>query len=185
MARAQGARAQMALAFETVYGTAPASGYTREPFATMLGSEPPLLAPELLGYGSNPTDPIKDAVTKVPPRRPSAPRRLTALGLPGFQPFSPGAWYLIDEALLSADSVSSTVNKTVVLMEPSAPPDPIAMAVAAIETLSGASHKLYPSWSPKAYQKPCSFPPTPSMYSLAAARRSSGFLMSFAHVSGV
>jgi hypothetical protein len=39
MARAQGARAQMALAFETVYGTAPASGYTRVPFAsTTLGS---------------------------------------------------------------------------------------------------------------------------------------------------
>jgi hypothetical protein len=44
MARAQGARAQMALAFETVYGTAPASGYTRVPFAsTSLGSEQPLL----------------------------------------------------------------------------------------------------------------------------------------------
>jgi hypothetical protein len=33
MARAHGARAQMALAFETVYGAAPASGYTRVPFA--------------------------------------------------------------------------------------------------------------------------------------------------------
>ena len=33
MARAQGARAQMALAFETVYGTPPVSGYTRMPFA--------------------------------------------------------------------------------------------------------------------------------------------------------
>ena len=44
MARAQGARAQMALAFETVYGTAPASGYTRVPFAsTTFGSEQPLL----------------------------------------------------------------------------------------------------------------------------------------------
>ena len=34
MARAQGARAQMALAFETNYGTPPASGYTRMPFAS-------------------------------------------------------------------------------------------------------------------------------------------------------
>ena len=36
MARAQGARAQMALAFESVYGTPPASGFTRMPFATAL-----------------------------------------------------------------------------------------------------------------------------------------------------
>ena len=64
MARAQGARAQMALAFETVYGTAPASGYTRVPFAsTTLGSEQPLISSELLGYGRDPTAPIKDAVT--------------------------------------------------------------------------------------------------------------------------
>ena len=56
MARAQGARAQMALAFETVYGTAPASGYTRVPFAsTTLGSEQPLITSELLGYGRDPT----------------------------------------------------------------------------------------------------------------------------------
>ena len=49
MARAQGARAQMALAFETVYGTAPAGGYTRVPFAsTSLGSEQPLITSELL-----------------------------------------------------------------------------------------------------------------------------------------
>ena len=64
MARAQGARAQMALAFETVYGTAPASGYTRVPFAsTTLGSEQPLITSELLGYGRDPLAPIKDAVT--------------------------------------------------------------------------------------------------------------------------
>jgi hypothetical protein len=51
MARAQGARAQMALAFETVYGTAPATGFTRVPFAsTSLGSEQPLITSELLGY---------------------------------------------------------------------------------------------------------------------------------------
>jgi hypothetical protein len=64
MARAQGARAQMALAFETVYGTAPAIGYTRAPFAsTSLGAEQPLLSSELLGYGRDPSAPIKDAVT--------------------------------------------------------------------------------------------------------------------------
>jgi hypothetical protein len=64
MARAQGARAQMALAFETVYGTAPASGYTRVPFAsTSLGSEQPLISSELLGYGRDPSAPIKDAMT--------------------------------------------------------------------------------------------------------------------------
>ena len=40
MARAHGARAQMALALETVYGTAPASGYRTVPFAsTTLGSD--------------------------------------------------------------------------------------------------------------------------------------------------
>ncbi|PWG15787.1 phage tail tube protein [Salibaculum griseiflavum] len=64
MARAQGARAQMALAFETTYGTPPASGYTKMPFAsTTLGSEQPLQTSELLGYGRDPQAPIKDAVT--------------------------------------------------------------------------------------------------------------------------
>ena len=64
MARAQGARAQMALAFETVYGTPPAGGYTKMPFAsTTLGTEQPLLNSELLGYGRDPLAPIKDAVT--------------------------------------------------------------------------------------------------------------------------
>lgn len=64
MARAQGARAQMALAFETTYGTPPASGYTRMPFAsTTLGAEQPLLNSELLGYGRDPLAPIKDAAT--------------------------------------------------------------------------------------------------------------------------
>ena len=100
-------------------------------------------------------------------------------------PFSPGGRYVIDEAFFMAASVSSTVSKTVVWRELNAPPALIAIAVAAIETLSGASHKLYPSCSPKAYQKPCNFPPTASMYCLAAARRSSGFLMSFAQAAGV
>ena len=64
MARAQGARAQMALAFETTYGTPPVGGFTKMPFAsTSLGAEQPLLTSELLGYGRDPLAPIKDAVT--------------------------------------------------------------------------------------------------------------------------
>ena len=64
MARAHGARAQMALAFETVYGTAPTTGFRTVPFAsTTLGSEQPLRASELLGQGRDPLAPIKDAVT--------------------------------------------------------------------------------------------------------------------------
>jgi len=64
MARAQGARSQLAAAFETTYGTAPASGYFRMPFASSsLGAEQPLLSSELLGYGRDPLAPIKDAVT--------------------------------------------------------------------------------------------------------------------------
>jgi hypothetical protein len=63
MARAHGARAQMALAFETVYGTPPASGYTRMPFASStLGADQPLLESDLLGYGRDPLPPIKDAL---------------------------------------------------------------------------------------------------------------------------
>ena len=64
MARAQGARAQMALAFETTYGTPPTGGFTKMPFAsTTLGAEQPLQTSELLGYGRDPQAPIKDAVT--------------------------------------------------------------------------------------------------------------------------
>ncbi len=64
MARAQGARALMALAFETTYGTPPASGFTRMPLASNSpGAEQPLLNSELLGYGREPPAPIKDAVT--------------------------------------------------------------------------------------------------------------------------
>ncbi len=64
MARAQRARAQMALAFETTYGTPPVGGFTKLPFAsTSLGAEQPLLNSELLGYGRDLLAPIKDAVT--------------------------------------------------------------------------------------------------------------------------
>ena len=73
MARAQGARAQMALAFETTYGTPPASGFTRMPFAsTSLGAEQPLLNSELLGYGRDHLAPIKDAVTADGERHPTS-----------------------------------------------------------------------------------------------------------------
>lgn len=48
---AQGARSQLAAAFETVYGQAAASGFVKLPFASItLGSAQPLLASELLGY---------------------------------------------------------------------------------------------------------------------------------------
>ncbi|SDX90385.1 hypothetical protein SAMN05444336_112119 [Albimonas donghaensis] len=64
MARAQGARAQLLLAFESTYGTAPASGFTRIPFVrSTLGSEQPLIDSDLLGYGRDPLAPIKDALT--------------------------------------------------------------------------------------------------------------------------
>lgn len=65
MARAQGARAQMALGFETAYGTPPAAGrFWKMPFASIgLGSEQPLLNSELLGYGRDPLAPVKDAIT--------------------------------------------------------------------------------------------------------------------------
>lgn len=65
MARAHGARAQMAAAFESVYGTSPAAGtYRKMPFASAtLGSDQPLLASELLGYGRDPLIPVRDAIT--------------------------------------------------------------------------------------------------------------------------
>lgn len=63
MARAQGARAQMALAFESTYGTAPASGFTRVPFATSdLDAQQALQENELVGFGRDPLAPVLDAV---------------------------------------------------------------------------------------------------------------------------
>lgn len=62
MPRAQGARSQMAFAYETVYGTPPVAGYRQLPFAsTSLGGEQPLLDSELLGFGRDPLAPILDA----------------------------------------------------------------------------------------------------------------------------
>jgi len=64
MARAQGARSQLAAVFESTYGTAPASGFSKMPFAsTSLGAAQPLLSSELLGYGRDPLAPVKDVTT--------------------------------------------------------------------------------------------------------------------------
>ena len=57
MPRATGARSQLAAAFESTYGTAPASGFLQMPFVrSTLGSEQPLEDSELLGYGRDPLD---------------------------------------------------------------------------------------------------------------------------------
>lgn len=64
MARAVGARAQVALAYESTYGIAPVSGYFQMPFASAtLGMSQPLIDSELLGYGRDPLAPQRDAVT--------------------------------------------------------------------------------------------------------------------------
>ena len=75
MARAQGARSQLAAAFETTYGTAPASGFMQMPFASAsLGAEQPLLASELLGYGRDPLcAPLGSWFRRRMPTRSSAP----------------------------------------------------------------------------------------------------------------
>ncbi|MBE7183826.1 MAG: hypothetical protein INR68_05425 [Methylobacterium mesophilicum] len=63
MARAQGARAQLASAFEATYGTPPASGYAKLPFvSSTIGSEQGLIASDLLGQGRDPAEPIRDVV---------------------------------------------------------------------------------------------------------------------------
>ena len=64
MGRAQGARAQQALAFESTYGVAPGSGFIQMPFArTTLGADQPLEASELLGQGRDPLDPTQGVIT--------------------------------------------------------------------------------------------------------------------------
>lgn len=63
MARARGANAIMAAAFETTYGTPPASGYRKLPFVSSnLGEEQNLIPSDLLGYGREPLPPSKDVV---------------------------------------------------------------------------------------------------------------------------
>lgn len=65
MARAQGARSVLAFGVEGSYGVPPSAGnYLRAPFAsTTLGTDQPLLADELLGYGRDPLPPELDAST--------------------------------------------------------------------------------------------------------------------------
>jgi hypothetical protein len=63
MARARGANAVMAAAFESVYGTAPGSGYFKLPFVSAeLGDEQNLIASDLLGLGREPLPPSRDVV---------------------------------------------------------------------------------------------------------------------------
>lgn len=62
MARPQGAQTQLALAWESTFGTAPVSGYNYIPFAsTTLGTDQPLLENELMGTGRDPSAPMADA----------------------------------------------------------------------------------------------------------------------------
>lgn len=63
MARARGANAIMAAAFETTYGVRPLSGYRKLPFVSSnLGEEQGLIASDLLGYGREPLPPSKDVI---------------------------------------------------------------------------------------------------------------------------
>ena len=91
--------------------------------------------------------------------------RSGTVGRAGFPSYVPGGRYRTCCARPMASIVSSTLNRTVVSTGLSAPPEASARATAAMDTLSGASQRVYPSCGPKAYQNPWSFPPTDSMYS--------------------
>ncbi|ALK09003.1 phage tail tube protein [Blastochloris viridis] len=63
MARARGANAVMAMAFETTYGTSPGSGYKKVPFVSAaLGEQQNLIESDLLGYGREPQPPARDVI---------------------------------------------------------------------------------------------------------------------------
>ena len=86
-----------------------------------------------------------------------------------------GGRYVAAAALRIASWASSIPSRTVVSTSETAPPPPTAMASATADALSGASSRNTPlSNSPKAYQKPWSFPPSDSATSRAAALLSCG-----------
>ncbi|QQA43956.1 phage tail tube protein [Pelagovum pacificum] len=63
MGEARGATAEMAFAFETTFGTPPASGYFQLPFArSTVGPMKGLVPSELLGLGRDPQAPTQDLI---------------------------------------------------------------------------------------------------------------------------
>ncbi len=63
MGRARGANALMALAFESTYGTTPASGFSKMSFVSSdLGTMQGLVADDQLGQGRDPLDPTQDVI---------------------------------------------------------------------------------------------------------------------------
>jgi len=63
MARARGANAGMALAYESTYGTPPGSGFKKVPFVSAnLGEQQDLIESDLLGYGRDPQQPARDVI---------------------------------------------------------------------------------------------------------------------------
>ena len=64
MARARGANAVMAAAFEATYGVTPGTGFRKLPFVSAnLGEEQSLIESDLLGYGRDPLTPAYDVVS--------------------------------------------------------------------------------------------------------------------------
>jgi hypothetical protein len=63
MARARGANAIMAAAYESTYGTVPGSGFKKLPFVSAdIGEDQALIASDLLGYGRDPQQPARDVI---------------------------------------------------------------------------------------------------------------------------
>ena len=64
MGRAYGIRSQLAVAFESTYGTPPSGNWYRMPFySSTLSAEQPLIENRLLGYGRSPLQPVQDMVS--------------------------------------------------------------------------------------------------------------------------